>query len=135
VTDFVSHSADLVEPTTFPWIADGFAFGGDYNPEQWPAEVWAEDIELMRQAGVNSVNLGVFSWGLLEVADGVWSWEWLDEVLDLLHAGGIGVNLATPTAAPPIWLLTAHPEIATVDERGVRTGQGGRLAWSARGAP
>jgi beta-galactosidase len=134
VTDFVSRSADLAEPTMFPWIADGFAFGGDYNPEQWPAEVWARDVELMQQVGVNAVNLGVFSWGLLEVADGVWSWEWLDQVLDVLHAGGIGVNLATPTAAPPIWLLDAHPEIATVDDRGVRTGPGGRLAWSPSSA-
>ena len=134
MTDFVSHAADLAEPAAFPWIAEGFALGGDYNPEQWPAEVWAQDVELMQRAGVNSVNLGVFSWGLLEVADGVFEWDWLDQVLDLLHAGGIGVNLATPTAAPPTWLLTAHPEIATVDERGVRTGQGARLAWSPSSA-
>ena len=30
-------------------------FGGDYNPEQWPKEVWAEDIRLMQKAGVNLV--------------------------------------------------------------------------------
>ncbi len=96
---------------------------------QWPEEVWAEDIELMRRAGVNSVNLGVFSWGLLEVADGVFEWGWLDRAMDLLHEGGVGVNLATPTAAPPMWLLAAHPEITTVDEFGHRTERGGRLAW------
>ncbi|MFP7834537.1 beta-galactosidase [Marisediminicola sp. LYQ134] len=110
------------------------AFGGDYSPEQWSEDVWTDDVALMRRAGVNSVNLGVFSWGLLEVADGVFEWGWLDRILDLLHEGGIGVNLATPTAAPPIWLLRAHPEIATVDERGVRTSQGGRLAWSPSSA-
>ena len=27
-------------------------YGGDYNPEQWPEEVWAEDARLMQQAGV-----------------------------------------------------------------------------------
>jgi len=127
---FTSHSADLPEPTRFPWIADGFAYGGDYSPEQWPEEVWLEDVGLMRRAGVNSVNLGVFSWGLLEVADGAFDWGWLDRAMALLHENGVGVNLATPTAAPPIWLLQAHPEIATVDEFGVRTSQGGRLAWS-----
>lgn len=26
------------------------AFGGDYNPEQWPEEVWHEDVALMREA-------------------------------------------------------------------------------------
>lgn len=127
---FTSHSADLAQPRSFPWIADGLALGGDYSPEQWPEEVWQEDVALMRRAGVNSVNLGVFSWGLLEVADGEYDWGWLDRAMDLLHDNGIGVNLATPTAAPPIWLLQAHPEIATVDQFGVRTSQGGRLAWS-----
>ena len=24
-------------------------YGGDYNPEQWPEEVWKEDVELMRR--------------------------------------------------------------------------------------
>ena len=31
-------------------------YGGDYNPDQWPEEVWDEDIELMQQAGVNLVE-------------------------------------------------------------------------------
>jgi len=133
-TPFTSHSADLPEPKQFPWIADGFALGGDYSPEQWPEEVWLEDVQLMQRAGVNSVNLGVFSWGLLEIADGQFEWGWLDRAMDLLHEYGIGVNLATPTAAPPMWLMQAHPEIATVSEFGVRTSQGGRLGWSPSSA-
>ncbi|QYF73387.1 beta-galactosidase [Cryobacterium sp. PAMC25264] len=129
MTDFVSRSADLPTGSRFPWIADGFALGGDYSPEQWPESVWIEDIALMRQAGVNSLNVGVFSWGLLETADGVFDWGWLDRIMDLLADAGIGVNLATPTAAPPIWLLQAHPEIAPVTQHGVRHAQGGRLGW------
>ena len=133
-SQFVSRSRDLCAPHRFAWLADGLVFGGDYNPEQWPEAVWQEDVELMRRARVNTVNLGVFSWGLLEVADGTFEWAWLDRVMDLLHGNGIGVNLATPTAAPPMWLMRAHPEIATVDEFGVRTAQGGRLAWSPSSA-
>ena len=34
------------------------AFGGDYNPEQWPEQVWREDVALMREAGVNLVSAG-----------------------------------------------------------------------------
>jgi beta-galactosidase len=131
---FTSHAADLVAPREFAWIADGLAFGGDYNPEQWPEEVWAEDMELMRRAGVNSVNLGVFSWGLLETADGEYDWGWLDRVMALCAENGIGVNLATPTAAPPMWLVTKHPEIMSVDDRGVRTAPGARLGWSPSSA-
>ena len=25
------------------------AFGADYNPEQWPSEVWHEDVRAMRE--------------------------------------------------------------------------------------
>jgi beta-galactosidase len=134
MTTFLSRANDLQQPTEFRRISDGFAFGGDYSPEQWPEEVWLEDIDLMRRAGVNSVNLGVFSWGLLEVADGTFEFGWLDRIMDLLHAGGIGVNLATPTAAPPIWLHQAHPEILPVDANGIRVSQGGRLGWSPSSA-
>ncbi len=45
-------------------------FGGDYNPEQWPEEVWQEDVRLMKEAGVNSVTVGVFSWAELEPTRG-----------------------------------------------------------------
>jgi len=44
-----------------PWprgLADRLCFGGDYNPEQWPESVWAEDVALMREAGVNLVSVG-----------------------------------------------------------------------------
>lgn len=39
----------------------------DYNPEQWPEEVWDEDVCLMREAGVNLVSSGIFSWAKLEL--------------------------------------------------------------------
>jgi beta-galactosidase len=111
------------------WPTDGLSYGGDYNPEQWAPEVWREDVRLMREAGVNIVTLGVFSWGLLEPREGEYDWGWFDEVIGLLHDAGIAIDLATPTAAPPSWLLHAHPEILPVDADGVREQPGGRLAW------
>ncbi|APU19489.1 beta-galactosidase [Actinoalloteichus sp. GBA129-24] len=101
-------------------------FGGDYNPEQWPREVWREDVELMRRAGVNLVTVGVFSWARLEPTPGARDFGWLDEVLDLLHAGGIAVDLATPTASPPPWLGHRHPETLPVDADGRRLLYGSR---------
>ncbi len=111
------------------WPAPGICYGGDYNPEQWPRDVWDEDVRLMREAGVSIVTLGVFAWGTVEVADGVRDWSWLDDAIDLLHAHGIAVDLATPTAAPPSWLLTAHPDITPVLADGYREPPGGRNAW------
>ncbi|MFJ3613396.1 beta-galactosidase [Streptomyces hydrogenans] len=104
------------------------AFGGDYNPEQWPESVWQEDVRLMREAGVTMVSVGIFSWALLEPEPGRYDFGWLDRVLDLLHAHGIRVDLGTPTVAPPAWFYRAHPEVLPVTADGVR------LAYGSRGA-
>ncbi|WP_399920747.1 beta-galactosidase [Streptomyces kanamyceticus] len=105
------------------------AYGADYNPEQWPREVWEEDIRLMREAGVNLVSVGIFSWARLQPTAGTWDFTWLDEVMDLLHEGGIGVDLATATASPPPWLTTAHPEILPVTASGETLWPGARQHW------
>ncbi|HXV92808.1 MAG TPA: beta-galactosidase [Pseudonocardia sp.] len=107
----------------------GVALGCDYNPEQWPPDVWREDVALMREAGVGFVTLGVFSWAWLEPAPGRYAFGWFDEVLGLLHEAGIAVDLATATASPPPWLTTAHPEILPVDERGRTLWPGSRQSW------
>ncbi|WP_309571189.1 beta-galactosidase, partial [Deinococcus sp.] len=104
-------------------------YGADYNPEQWPPEVWREDVRLMQEAGVNLVSLGIFSWALLERAPGEFDFAWLDEVVELLHAGGIGVNLATATASPPPWLSTLYPDSRPVTVDGVRLEIGGRQSY------
>ncbi|MFJ8822349.1 beta-galactosidase [Streptomyces sp. NPDC102467] len=104
-------------------------YGADYNPEQWPREVWEEDVRLMREAGVNVVSLAIFSWARLQPTADTWDFTWLDEVMDLLHAGGIGVDLATATASPPPWLTTAHPEILPVTATGETLWPGARQHW------
>ncbi|MFJ2116120.1 beta-galactosidase, partial [Streptomyces sp. NPDC087850] len=93
-------------------------FGGDYNPEQWPQEIWSEDVALMKAAGVNSVTLGVFSWSKLEPRPGARDFGWLDRLMDLMETTGIGVVLATPTASPPPWMGARHPETLPRDEDG-----------------
>lgn len=115
--------------TARPLAVPGIGYGGDYNPEQWPRETWTEDVRLMREAGVNLVSLGVFSWGLLEPAPGQYDFGWLDEVMDLLHAHDVRVDLATATASTPHWLAHDHPEVLPVDQDGRRLWPGSRQAW------
>ncbi|ROS21571.1 beta-galactosidase [Rathayibacter sp. PhB127] len=112
-----------IRPTT------GLSFGGDYSPEQWPWEIALEDMALMREAGVDLVTLGVFSWVVHEPREGVFDFSWLDRMLDLLHENGIAVDLATPTAAVPMWLHRLHPEILPQDEHGHPLAPGGRLGF------
>ena len=41
-------------------------YGGDYNPEQWPREIWQKDMELFGKAGINSATINVFSWARIQ---------------------------------------------------------------------
>ncbi|MEV6946271.1 beta-galactosidase [Streptomyces sp. NPDC051172] len=107
----------------------GIAYGGDYNPEQWPEEVWAEDMRLMAEAGVTMVSVNIFSWALLEPSEGTYDFSRLDRILDLLHAHGIAADLATPTAAPPAWFFVKHPEALPVDKDGRRLSYGSRQTF------
>ena len=113
----------------------GLAFGGDYNPEQWPEDVWHADIALMRQARVNLVSVGVFAWSAIEPREGRFDFGWLDRVLDLLHGAGIGVALATPTASPPPWFSVAHPDGLPVTAQGVRLTHGSRDTYCPSAPP
>ena len=104
-------------------------YGGDYNPEQWPESVWDEDIELMNQAGVNIVSLGIFAWSAIEPEEDVYDFGWLDRIIDKLYHAGIAVDLASATASPPLWLTQKHPEVLWKDERGDACWPGARQHW------
>jgi beta-galactosidase len=108
---------------------DRIAYGGDYNPEQWPAALWPADVRLMREAGVNLVTVGIFSWAELEPAEGEYRFDWLDRVLELLHDGGIAVDLATPTAGPPAWFTHQYPASHLINREGQPLGFGARQAY------
>ncbi|HEY0455838.1 MAG TPA: beta-galactosidase, partial [Verrucomicrobiae bacterium] len=115
-------------------------FGVDYHPEHWvypyagtpeePEARWREDVQLMAEAGVNVVRMGEFAWGLYEPEEGKFDFEWMRRVMDLLGAHKIQVVLATPTAAPPIWLGQKHPDILPLDKDGLRLNEGTRRAYS-----
>ena len=102
--------------------------GGDYNPEQWMLypDILEQDIELMKQAHINTVSLGIFAWSHLEPREGKFDFKWLDEVVEKLWANGIRVILATPSGARPHWLADKYPEVLRVGEDGTRDFFGGR---------
>ncbi len=107
--------------------------GGDYNPEQWPRDTWNDDVRLMKAAGVNVATVGVFSWVTLQPAEDTFAFDWLDDVINLLHENNIFVCLATATAAQPAWLSAAYPEVLPVgrDGRPMKHGERQRVCPSS----
>ena len=102
--------------------------GGDYNPDQWREypEILNEDIRLMQLAGCNLMSLGIFAWSALEPEEGRYDFDWLEDVLDRLHAAGVSAFLATPSGARPAWMSEKYPEVLRVRPDGGRNLHGGR---------
>lgn len=101
-------------------------YGGDYNPEQFPKDIWDEDMRLFQLAGIDIATLNVFSWSLNQPDEETYRFEWLDEVMDRLHANGVRVCMGTGTAAHPAWMARKYPDILTVGYDGRRRKYGRR---------
>lgn len=110
-------------------LLGAIGFGGDWNPEQWSPSVWDEDLRLMREANVNLVTVGVFSWAHLEPSPGRYEFGWLDTVLEKCEAAGVAVDLATATASPPPWIGHRWPESLPVTDEGIRLTYGARQQY------
>lgn len=101
-------------------------YGGDYNPEQWPEEIWPEDMRLLKKAGVDIVTLNVFSWAMLQPDENTYRFEKLDRIMELVEANGLKVCMATSTGAHPAWMARKYPDILRTDFYGIRRKFGSR---------
>lgn len=95
-------------------------YGGDYNPNQWPREIWAEDMDLFKKAGINSATVNVFSWAKLQPDENTYDFSELDDIIAMLSENGIDIVLATATGAMPAWMAKKYPEVTRVDFEGRR---------------
>ena len=101
-------------------------YGGDYNPEQWPEEIWAEDMRLFKEASINEVTLNVFSWSTLQPNEDTYDFTRLDRIVQTVSDAGMSIIMATSTGALPSWLSLAHPDVERVDFYGRKHRQGER---------
>jgi len=97
-----------------------------YYPEHWPEDQWATDAARMAALGLTWVRIGEFAWSRIEPEPDRLDWGWLDRAIATLGASGLKVVLGTPTATPPRWLLTRHPDMLALDAQGRPRGFGSR---------
>ncbi len=117
-------------PNRYPPIVKKFPHflhGGDYNPDQWPRDVWDEDMRLMKLARCNSMTVAIFAWAQLEPSEGKFTFGWLDEIMDKLADNGAVAVLATPSASHPAWMAQKYPEVQRVRGDRVRQPYCGRV--------
>lgn len=101
-------------------------YGGDYNPEQWPEEIWAEDMRLFHLCHIDIVTLNVFSWASLQSDEHTYHFEKLDKIMALAKENNLFVCLATSTGAHPSWMAKKYPDILRTDYHGMKRKYGCR---------
>ncbi len=93
-------------------------YGGDYNPNQWPREVWEQDMRYFKNAHINSATVNVFSWAKIQPAEEIYDFSELDDIVDMLSREGYDIVMATSTGALPAWMVKRYPEVARTDYEG-----------------
>ena len=113
---------------TYTTDAKFMLHGGDYNPDQWLShpEILEDDIRLMKLAHTNTFSVGIFAWSALEPEEGVYSFEWLDDIFDRIASIGGRIILATPSGARPAWMSERYPEVLRVNASRQKQLHGGR---------
>ena len=101
-------------------------YGGDYNPEQWPEEIWEEDMRLFHKAHIDVVTLNVFSWAALQPDESTYDFSKLDKIMKLVKENGLKVCMATSTAAHPAWMARKYPDVLRVEHNGMKRKFGAR---------
>jgi beta-galactosidase len=86
--------------------------GANYHPHDVPAAQWPEDIRRMREAGFTVVRVGHLAWDSYEPADGQFTFEWFDPVMDAMAEAGIRVILDIAVRPAPLWLHRKHPSMS-----------------------
>lgn len=101
-------------------------YGGDYNPEQWPEEVWEEDMKLLKEAHIDILTMNVFSWAALQPSEEEYDFSKLDRIMEMVWDNGFQVCLATSTGAHPAWMARKYPDILRTEFNGMKRKFGGR---------
>ncbi|MDE7342128.1 MAG: beta-galactosidase [Lachnospiraceae bacterium] len=93
--------------------------GTNYHPHDWPRERWGVDIQLMKEAGLDTVRMGHLAWDSFEPQDGIYTFEWFDEVMNLFDEAGIRVVLDISLRPAPIWVHRLCPGCNICDKSGI----------------
>ncbi|MBO4289924.1 MAG: beta-galactosidase [Lachnospiraceae bacterium] len=132
-TDLQGDPRDVLCPQeekrqAFQW--QQFTLGVCYYPEQWPEELWAEDLQRMKALGISVVRIAEFAWTVFEPEEGHYDFSLFDRFLELCAEAGMQVIFGTPTATPPAWLTEKYPEALNADIHGHLLRHGARRHYN-----
>jgi beta-galactosidase len=115
---------------TFFQQEDLMPLGIYYYPEHWDKKDWERDIKNISGIGFEFIHIAEFAWSEMETEEGVYTFEWLDEVINLAAKYKLKVVLGTPTAISPVWMGIKYPEIYLMGSNYLRAEHGTRAQQS-----
>lgn len=110
--------------------ADKLSLGVCYYPEHWDKSLWREDLLRMLRNGIETIRIAEFAWSKFELTEGVFTFDFFDEFLEIAKETGIKVIFCTPTATPPAWLTNKYPESLNASIDGVLYRHGARRHYN-----
>ena len=57
--------------------------GTCYYPEHWSRELWQDDLQRMKAAGITVIRVAEFAWNKVEPEEGVFTFDFWDEFMEL----------------------------------------------------
>lgn len=114
--------AAQAQPAKLPSVppAAGLFVGANYQPVDRTPKQIHYDIGLMKKAGFTVVRMGDLSWDYFQPAEGVFTFDKFDAVLNEMQANGIKVILDIPGQPAPLWLHQKYPGVDLVTQNGTR---------------
>lgn len=116
------------KPQNFQWKE--MTMGTCYYPEHWSRELWQDDLQRMKAAGITVIRVAEFAWNKVEPEEDVFVFDFWDEFLKLCKLEEIQVIFGTPTATPPAWLTEKYPEVLNCRQDGVPYRHGARRHYN-----
>ena len=116
------------KPQNFQWKE--MTMGTCYYPEHWSRELWQDDLQRMKAAGITVIRVAEFAWNKVEPEEDVFVFDFWDEVLELCKLEEMQVIFGTPTATPPAWLTEKYPEVLNCRQDGVPYRHGARRHYN-----
>ena len=95
-------------------------FGAAYYDEYAQTERLEKDMQLISDAGINTIRIAESTWSVEEPREGVFDFSHVTRVIEAAARHGIDVIVGTPTYAIPKWLADLDPEILGENRFGSR---------------
>lgn len=93
-------------------------FGAAYYEEYLPYDRLEQDMQMMVDAGFNTIRIAESTWSVEEPRPGEYDFSHVDRVIDAAERYGLKVIVGTPTYAVPHWLVQLDPDVLATTASG-----------------